>query len=544
MSDDFENVALGKKKLAENDMDGAMYHFHAILKNNKDHIKLYLTNFDLFCRNQITTKNYDFLKTIAEYYFTDNFIYHQLAFSQGLQLTNFFKIKQIKKKKSSPIDLNIINEKLFQLIVKKCFITDLDLELYLTKLRRKLLIKFLSKKDNQFFMKIYQFLIVFAEQNFFCEFIYNETDEEKELLKKLENKIKKNDDICELSILLISLYKPLNKSNYLKLKLDSYISNSDGFNEFLKYVFHDPNKDKKVSKSLKSLSNFSNETSRLIKSQYEENPFPRWRFTLRPMIDNDINEFTNRYSHTSFKKPKILIAGCGTGQQAIAWSAYKDSKIYAVDLSSVSLAYAVRKAEEKNIKNISFYHLDLLDLELLNKKFDIIISTGCLHHMEKPEDGLESLVNVLKPQGLIYLGLYSKRARSEIEWTRRYIQKRKIDVTEYNMRVFRTKILNSKNKKLQFIKGLIDFFSLSNFRDLLFNYTEHTYDFIKIKELLESKKLKFIAFNAMNPDTAKLFKAHFPDVNDKSLLESWDKFEKIYPKTFINMYNFWIKKIN
>jgi len=544
MSDDFENVALGKKKLAENDMDGAMYHFHAILKNNKDHIKLYLTNFDLFCRNQITTKNYDFLKTIAEYYFTDNFIYHQLAFSQGLQLTNFFKIKQIKKKKSSPIDLNIINEKLFQLIVKKCFITDLDLELYLTKLRRKLLIKFLSKKDNQFFMKIYQFLIVFAEQNFFCEFIYNETDEEKELLKKLENKIKKNDDICELSILLISLYKPLNKSNYLKLKLDSYISNSDGFNEFLKYVFHDPNKDKKVSKSLKSLSNFSNETSRLMKSQYEENPFPRWRFTLRPMIDNDINEFTNRYSHTSFKKPKILIAGCGTGQQAITWSAYKDSKIYAVDLSSVSLAYAIRKAEEKNIKNVSFYHLDLLDLELLNKKFDLIISTGCLHHMEKPEDGLESLVNVLKPKGLIYLGLYSTRARSEIEWTRKYIQKRKLDITQDNIKAFRTKILNSKNKNLQSIRGLLDFFSLSNFRDLLFNYTEHTYDLIKIKKLLENKKLGFISFNEMHPNLIKSFQTHFPNKNELAKLESWDKFEKIYPKTFLGMYRFWVKKIN
>ena len=153
--------------------------------------------------------------------------------------------------------------------------------------------------------------------------------------------------------------------------------------------------------------------------QYEENPFPRWRFTLRPMKGNDINEFTNRYSDTFFQKPEILIAGCGTGQQAMAWSAYKDSKICAVDLSSESLAYAIRKAKEKNIKNINFYHLDLLDLELLNKNFDIIISTGCLHHMEKPEDGLESLVNVLKPQGLIYLGLYSKRARSEIEWTRK-----------------------------------------------------------------------------------------------------------------------------
>ena len=37
-----------------------------ILKNNKDHVKLYLTNFDLFCRNKITKKNYDFLKIIGD----------------------------------------------------------------------------------------------------------------------------------------------------------------------------------------------------------------------------------------------------------------------------------------------------------------------------------------------------------------------------------------------------------------------------------------------------------------------------------------------
>ena len=542
MSDDFENVALGKQKLEENDIDGAMYHLHKVLKDNKDHIELYLINFDLFCRNKISTKNYDFLKTIAEYYFRDNFIYHQLAFPQAIKLTNFYSNSKTESRKLSLIDLDIINEKLFQLIVKKCLITDLNLEFYLTKIRKKLLKKFLSNNDNQFFMKIYKFLIVFAEQKFFCEFIYHVSDEEKKLLKKLENKIKKKDDICELSILLISLYKPLNKCNYLHKKLVNYISKSNEFKEFLKYVFHDPHTDKQASISMKSMSNFSNKTSLLMKRQYEENPFPRWRFTLRPMKGNDINEFTNRYSDTFFQKPEILIAGCGTGQQAMAWSAYKDSKICAVDLSSESLAYAIRKAKEKNIKNINFYHLDLLDLELLNKKFDIIISTGCLHHMEKPEDGLESLVNVLKPQGLIYLGLYSKRARSEIEWTRKYIQKRKIDVTEDNMRSFRTKILNSENKKLQSIRGLLDFFSLSNFRDLLFNYTEHTYDFIKIKELLESKKLNFIAFNEMNPNVKNSFKNHFPNENDEVNLELWDKFEKIYPKTFLGMYRFWVKK--
>ena len=99
-----------------------------------------------------------------------------------------------------------------------------------------------------------------------------------------------------------------------------------------------------------------------------------------------------------------------------------------------------------------------------------------------------------------------------------------------------------ENKKLQSIRSLLDFFSLSNFRDLLFNYTEHTYDFVKIKELLESKKLNFIAFNEMNPNVKNSFKTHFPNENDEVNLELWDKFEKIYPKTFLSMYRFWVKK--
>ena len=57
MSDDFENIGLGKQKLEENDIDGAMHHLFKVLKDNKDHIELYLINFDLFCRIQISTKN-------------------------------------------------------------------------------------------------------------------------------------------------------------------------------------------------------------------------------------------------------------------------------------------------------------------------------------------------------------------------------------------------------------------------------------------------------------------------------------------------------
>ena len=62
--DYFETLSLGNKKLRENDLNGAMLCFHSILKTNKNHIKLYLNNFDLFCRNKINKENFNFSKKI------------------------------------------------------------------------------------------------------------------------------------------------------------------------------------------------------------------------------------------------------------------------------------------------------------------------------------------------------------------------------------------------------------------------------------------------------------------------------------------------
>ena len=65
-------------------------------------------------------------------------------------------------------------------------------------------------------------------------------------------------------------------------------------------------------------------------------------------------------------KPKVLIAGCGTGQQSVyAASLYKNSKILAIDLSISSLKYAKRKTEELGIENIEYIQHDILDLKSL-----------------------------------------------------------------------------------------------------------------------------------------------------------------------------------
>ena len=51
----------------------------------------------------------------------------------------------------------------------------------------------------------------------------------------------------------------------------------------------------------------------------------------------------------------------------------------------------------------------------MKKAFDIIESVGVLHHMEDPIEGWRSLVDVLKPSGLMKIGLYSNLARRHID---------------------------------------------------------------------------------------------------------------------------------
>ena len=57
---------------------------------------------------------------------------------------------------------------------------------------------------------------------------------------------------------------------------------------------------------------------------------------------------------------------------------------------------------------------DILHLHHLGKEFDIIESTGVLHHMDEPMVGWKALVDLLKPGGLMKIGLYSDLARQHI----------------------------------------------------------------------------------------------------------------------------------
>lgn len=240
-------------------------------------------------------------------------------------------------------------------------------------------------------------------------------------------------------------------------------------------------------------------------------------------------------------QPNILIAGCGTGRHPIETSSrFANSKVVALDSSSNSLSYAIRKARELDVSNIDFFQGDILNIDNLNQNFDIIESVGVLHHMMHPLDGWSMLCDKLKKGGLMKIGLYSELARRDITKIRQEIKDLRITSEIENIREFRSQIKSSSESHHRKIADFADFYTLSEFRDLVFHVQEHCFKIEQIQESLKKLGLVFCGFES--DAIISSFKLVNPDPGSIYDLKLWSDFEAKNPDTFSGMYQFWCQK--
>ena len=239
--------------------------------------------------------------------------------------------------------------------------------------------------------------------------------------------------------------------------------------------------------------------------------------------------------------PEILIAGCGTGQHAIESAAtWRDSVLLAVDISLASLSYAKRKTGELNLNNIDFLHADILDLRSLDREFDFVECVGVLHHMRDPEAGLKVLIDLLKPGGLIKLGLYSEAARAPLIFSRRRASLLGAEPTDSQIRGYRRTLLDAGGSELDALCEWSDFFNLSEWRDLIFHAQEHQFSLLQIDRLLDDANIRFCGFE--NPSLIKKFRTFHGDSSSIYDLGAWQAMEAQDRSLFTGMYQFWCQK--
>lgn len=102
----------------------------------------------------------------------------------------------------------------------------------------------------------------------------------------------------------------------------------------------------------------------------------------------------------------ILIAGCGANQAAYYAFTNPESRVVGIDVSGASLAHEQYLKEKHNLHNLELHLLSLEQAVSLGRTFDLIVSSGVLHHLPDPGAGLRGLRDVLKPHGVVSLMLY------------------------------------------------------------------------------------------------------------------------------------------
>jgi SAM-dependent methyltransferase len=113
----------------------------------------------------------------------------------------------------------------------------------------------------------------------------------------------------------------------------------------------------------------------------------------------------------------IAEIGCGTGQMCL-YLARADRVIIGADLTRASLALGSAAAHRFGIDSVQFVETDLRHPGLKAGAFDVVFSSGVVHHTPQPRVSFARIAGLARPGGIIVLGVYNRIARIPLKLRR------------------------------------------------------------------------------------------------------------------------------
>src|SRR5690349_7578206 len=157
-----------------------------------------------------------------------------------------------------------------------------------------------------------------------------------------------------------------------------------------------------------------------VRSFYEAAPFPDYRPRdslqgLRARAEK--SEFVRLLDAAIPADARILEIGCGTGQMSL-YLASAERMVIGADITRASLKLAAAAARRFGVENVQFVESDLHRPGLRAGAFDVVYTSGVLHHTSDPRRSFAALLPLLRPGGMIVVGLYNAFARLPLQLRR------------------------------------------------------------------------------------------------------------------------------
>lgn len=446
--------------------------------------------------------------------------------------------------------------------LSRCINTHAPLEQWLTHVRKTLL--FTAELQPEAILHS-DLACALSLTCFANEYIFEVSAEESQALHRVERQLEEyqreehqrvNASNTNNLLILLSLYKPLFRLSLQRITLataqEIARDNKSLWSLLIKRSLLDLQEENTLKETITIIksdrsNNAAQNVSAQVQSQYEENPYPRWQIPPVPTPIAIIDVLQRLAAVNRAILPTdtvdILVAGCGTGFEPIDLARTDNStRITALDLSSSSLAYAKRMANTLAINNIDFVQGNILDAHKLDKTFDLINSTGVLHHMENPLAGWQVLRDIVKPGGIMRISLYSELARKRVVLAHQRIKELGLGSTAEDIKKFRNDIFQQPQQSpLGELTLSDDFYSISGCRDLLFHVQEHRFTLPQLKTIINDLQLTLVGFD-VPPQAQHTFQQRYPALTDQLDLDKWHEFESAFPDTFVGMYQLWLQK--
>ena len=156
-----------------------------------------------------------------------------------------------------------------------------------------------------------------------------------------------------------------------------------------------------------------NERTDVVRRFYEGAPFPGYppRDSLAALRARaGRSRFAALLDRSIAFDARVVDVGCGTGQMCL-YLARGERLVVGADVTRASLELGNSAAQRFGLERVKFIEMDLTEPGLLAESFDVVYSSGVVHHTADPRAAFANLVRLVRPGGIVIVGVYNAIAR-------------------------------------------------------------------------------------------------------------------------------------